>query len=156
MTPAVKMLKKFKIDFVVHEYEHDANSRSFGMEAAEKLGLDPARVYKTLIVSSDTDQLFVAMVPVSKQLHLKKLASALKVKKVTMADPKRVERVSGYVVGGVSPLGQKKRLKTVLDSGANELETIFVSGGKRGLDIELKPRVLADVLDVTCADISTP
>ena len=154
MTPAIALLTKRKIAFVAHEYEHDPNSYSYGMEAAEKLGFDPLRVFKTLVVADERDRLFVGMVGVSKQLNLKKLAAALKVKKLSMAEAKRVERVSGYVVGGVSPLGQKKRLPTVLDSSASEYDTIYVSGGKRGLDLELAPADLLELLDASSAEIA--
>ena len=154
MTPAIDLLTKRKIVFVAHEYEHDPNSHSYGMEAAEKLGFDPARVFKTLVVVDERDRLFVGMVAVSKQLNLKKLAAALKVKKLSMAEAKRVERVSGYVVGGVSPLGQKKRLPTVLDSSAVAYDTIYISGGKRGLDLELAPADLLALLDAGSAEIA--
>lgn len=153
MTPAIELLNKQNIAYVVHEYEHDSNSQSFGMEAAQKLGLDPAQVYKTLVVIDEKNKLFVGMVPVDKQLNLKKLASHLKVKKLTMADKKLVERTSGYVVGGVSPLAQKKRLPTVIDSDALQYEKIYISGGKRGLDIELAPDDLVRLLNATSANI---
>ena len=155
MTPAIDLLTKNKIQFVLHEYEHDPDAESYGMEAAEKLGFDPLRVFKTLVVSDDRQNLFVGMVPVAKQLNLKKLAAALKVKKVTMADKKLVERVSGYVVGGVSPLGQKKRLKTIVDHGAADFSTIYISGGKRGLDIELGVEDLLALLNARTAAIAS-
>ena len=155
MTPAIDLLNQHQVDFVIHEYEHEPDSESYGMEAAEKLGFDPLRVYKTLVVSDERKRLFVGMVPVSKQLNLKKLAVALKVKKLSMADKKLVERVSGYVVGGVSPLGQKKRLQTVVDQQALEFDTIYVSGGKRGLDIELAIADLISLLDAGTAAIAS-
>ncbi|MGR8946497.1 MAG: Cys-tRNA(Pro) deacylase [Gammaproteobacteria bacterium] len=154
MTPAIEILKRKKVAFVLHEYEHDPSSHSYGMEAAEKLGFDPSKVFKTLVVTDDKNNLYVGMVSVSKQLNLKKLAAALKVKKLSMADKNLVERVSGYVVGGVSPLGQKKRLPTVLDSDAVNQEKIYVSGGKRGLDIELAPHDLVALLGAKSAKIS--
>lgn len=154
MTPAIDLLNKHRIKYVVYEYEHDPDSHSYGLEAATKLRLDPLRVFKTLVVVDDKDRLYVGMVPVSKQLNLKKLAAALKVKKLTMAEARRVERVSGYVVGGVSPLGQKKKLKTVLDSDGLEYESIYISGGKRGLDLEISPRDLVNLLDATESNIS--
>ena len=155
MTPAIDLLNQHQVDFVIHEYEHDPDSESYGMEAAEKLGFDPLRVYKTLVVSDERKRLFVGLVPVAKQLNLKKLAAVLKVKKLSMADKKLVERVSGYVVGGVSPLGQKKRLQTVIDQQALEFDTIYVSGGKRGLDIELASADLISLLDAGTAAIAS-
>ena len=155
MTPAIDLLNQHKMWFAVHEYDRDPDSQSYGMEAAQKLGFDPLRVFKTLVVSDDRGRLFVGMVPVAKQLNLKKLAAALKVKKVVMADKKLVERVSGYVVGGVSPLGQKKRLPTILDAGAREFDTIYVSGGKRGLDIELSVNDLVTLLAADTAAIAS-
>ena len=155
MTPAIDLLNQHQIKFRIHEYEHDAESDSYGMEAARKLGFDPMRVFKTLVVSDERKNLFVGMVPVATQLNLKKLAAAVKAKKVLMADKQLVERVSGYVVGGVSPLGQKKRLPTVLDSGALSFETIYVSGGKRGLDIELHVDDLVQLLDAKTAVIAS-
>ncbi|MBG0789747.1 MAG: Cys-tRNA(Pro) deacylase [Desulfovibrionaceae bacterium] len=142
MTPAIQAAKRAKIDFSIHEYEHDPSAESWGLEAAGKLGLDPARVFKTLVVTAGPD-LVVAVLPVAEHLNLKRLARAVGAKKAAMADVKQVERTTGYVVGGVSPLGQKKRLATVIDQSAEGFDTIFVSGGRRGLDIELSPRDLA-------------
>lgn len=143
MTPAIKSAKKAKVPFTIHEYEHDPAAEAYGIEAAQKLGVDPARVYKTLVLTDGGKDLYVAVIPVTMHLDLKKLAKAVGVKKTAMADVKVVERVTGYVVGGVSPLGQKKRLTTIIDASAEDQETIFVSGGRRGLDIELSPRDLA-------------
>jgi len=140
MTPAVDQVKKQKVLFELHHYEHDVNANSFGLEAAKKLNVAANRVYKTLIVSSlinNKEQLAVAIVPVEYQLNLKSMAKALKTKKVKMADAKRVEAATGYVLGGVSPLGQKKRLTTIIDQTSQSFNTIFISGGKRGLEIEL-------------------
>ncbi len=137
MTPAVNFLKKKKVDFTLHTYEHDPKHSSFGLEAAEKLGLDPALVFKTLVVCTDSGELAVAILPVNRQLNLKALAKALGVKKTAMADAKMVESSTGYILGGVSPLAQKRRLQTVVDDSALMLPTMLVSGGKRGLDIEL-------------------
>ena len=111
MTPAIKQLKQQKISFKTHQYQHDANVQSFGIEAVEKLSLNTAQVFKTLVISTDTNQLAVAIVPVMFKLNLKAIAKTLKVKKVKMADANRVETSTGYVLGGVSPLGQKKSLK---------------------------------------------
>ena len=152
MTPATKLLKANKIDFSIHEYEHDANAKSFGLEAAEKLNLRVEEVFKTLLVT-DEKNYFVAILPVHHQLNLKKDAQAVGAKKLKMSDPKDAERLTGYLVGGISPVGQKKRLKTVIDQSAVQLEKLYVSGGKRGLDIGLKPQDLAKVLSATFADV---
>ena len=152
MTPATKLLKANKIDFSIHEYEHDANAKSFGLEAAEKLNLRVEEVFKTLLVT-DEKNYFVAILPVYHQLNLKKVAQAVGAKKLKMSDPKDAERLTGYLVGGISPVGQKKRLKTVIDQSAVQLEKLYGSGGKRGLDIGLKPQDVAKVLSATFADV---
>ena len=126
MTPATKLLKANKIDFSIHEYEHDANAKSFGLEAAEKLNLRVEEVFKTLLVT-DEKNYFVAILPVHHQLNLKKVAQAVGAKKLKMSDPKDAERLTGYLVGGISPVGQKKRLKTVIDQSAVQLEKLYVS-----------------------------
>ena len=139
MTPAVHAAKKSRVPFYLHEYDHEPRAESYGDEAASKLGLDANRVFKTLIVALDTRELVVAVLPVSTQLDLKRLAKVLGTKKAAMADKQEVERTTGYVLGGVSPLGQKKRLRTILDASARGCETIYVSAGRRGLQIELAP-----------------
>lgn len=152
MTPACKILKAKKIDYSIHEYEHDPNTKSFGLEAAEKLGLSVHEVFKTLLVTDDKN-FFVAVLPVEHQLNLKKIATAVGAKKLHMADPKDAERLTGYLVGGISPVGQKKRLKTVVDASAQPLSKMYVSGGKRGLDIGLQPQDLVEVLAAQFFDI---
>lgn len=137
-TPATAQLTRAGIAFIPHRYEHDAEVTGFGLEAAEKLRLDPERVFKTLLADAD-GRLVVGIVPVTGQLDLKALAAAVGAKKATMADPKIAERKTGYVVGGISPIGQKTALPTVIDASAELFDTVFVSGGRRGLDIELAP-----------------
>lgn len=139
MTPGINAAKAAGIEYSVHEYAHDPASTSYGLEAVEKLGLPAARVFKTLVVKLDGRSLAVAVIPVSSQLNMKKLARAAGAKKAEMADKAEVERVTGYVLGGVSPLGQKKQLMTLVDVSAQAFPTIFVSAGRRGLEIELAP-----------------
>ncbi len=139
-TPAIVVAERAGIAYTVHEYVHDPRAVSYGLEAAEKLGIDPAHVFKTLVADVD-GALTVAIVPVADQLDLKALG-----KRVTMADPKLAERTTGYVTGGISPLGQRKLLPTVLDESALVFDTIYVSAGRRGLEIELAP---ADLLELT-------
>lgn len=154
MTPAINLAKKLNLTFNIHEYEHDPNSQSYGLEASEKLGANPAQVFKTLVVQDDNDKLAVAIVPVEQLLNLKKIAKAIGSKKAVMAEPKLVERTTGYVLGGVSPLGQKKRLPTVIDESAQDFATIFVSGGRRGLEIALSPADLANALGASFVEIT--
>ena len=153
-TPATKLLASAGVHYVEHEYTHDPNSTSFGLEAAEKLGVDPSRVFKTLIANVD-ETYAVAIVPVNQQVSLKALSRALGAKRAIMADPAQAARMSGYVVGGISPLGQKRLLTTVIDQSAKEFETILVSGGRRGFDIELSPIALADLLSAVFAEIAS-
>ena len=146
MTPAIDLAKKRGLNYQIHEYTHDSQAPSFGLEAAEKLGVEVTQVFKTLVVATDAGALAVAILPVDKTLNFKKMAKAVGCKKTQMADPKQVERSTGYVLGGVSPLGQKKRLTTIIDDSAQNQSTIYVSGGRRGLEIELPPEQLADAL----------
>lgn len=153
MTPATKVLDKAKVSYQLHRYEHDPQAESYGGEAADKLGLDPRQVFKTLLASTDTGELLVAVVPVDGVLDLKLLAKAAGVKKVAMADPTAAQRSTGYLLGGISPLGQKKRLRTFIDASASDWSSIFVSGGRRGLEIELPPADLASQTGARCAAI---
>lgn len=151
-TPATALLDARGITYSIHGYTHDPAAASFGLEAAEALGVAPALVFKTLLVDTGaggTHALAVAVVPVDRPLDLKAMAHALGVKKVELADPTVAERRTGYVVGGISPLGQRNPSRTVVDSSALTHETVFVSGGRRGLDLELAP---ADLMALTGAE----
>lgn len=152
-TPATLALTRAGVAFTVHPYEHDPRAASFGLEAAEKLGLDPERVFKTLLAMVD-GELVVGVVPVTALLDLKALAGAVGGKRAEMADPRVAERKTGYVVGGISPLGQKTTLTTVVDESAILHETMFVSGGRRGFDIELAPDDLVRVAGASFAAIA--
>ena len=147
MTPAILTARKAGFPFQTHEYQHDPAVSSYGLEAAEALQVEPARVFKTLVITLDGDakKLAVGIVPVMQQLDVKALAKAVGAKKAEMADPKQAERTTGYLLGGISPLGQKRKLPTVLDESALGFETIFVSGGRRGLEIELCPSHLMEL-----------
>lgn len=145
-TPAIAAAERAKVAFTLHEYAHDPRAASYGLEAAEALGVAPERVFKTLLASVDGARLVVAVVPVVAQLDLKALAAAAGGRKAELAKPADAERATGYVVGGISPLGQKKRLATFVDASAAAHPTIHVSAGRRGLEIELAP---ADLVALT-------
>jgi Cys-tRNA(Pro)/Cys-tRNA(Cys) deacylase len=147
MTPAIALAKRAGIDFKIHQYAHDPNHPSYGEEAAQKLGVDSARIFKTLVINLDGRRLAVAVVPVASKLDLKAAAKALGGKRAAMAQALEVERSTGYVLGGVSPLGQKRRLTTLIDDSAEACQTLFVSAGRRGLEIELAPTDLRHLLD---------
>ena len=151
-TPATVALERAGVTFTVHAYDHDPRSTSYGLEAADALGLDPDRVFKTLLADVD-GELVVAVVPVSGQLDLKALAAVLGGKRAAMADPAVAERTTGYVVGGISPIGQRKRLRTVVDETAVTRPAVYVSGGRRGMDLGLDPSDLVRVLDAHVARI---
>ena len=153
MTPGINIARQHKIVHRVHEYAHDASSESYGLEAAEKLGVPGEQVFKTLVVVLDSKELAVGVVPVTSMLSMKLIAKAAGAKKAAMADPADVERTTGYVLGGVSPLGQKKRLKTIIDSSAEKFATIYVSAGRRGLEIELSPVDLKKLTNGLFAEI---
>ncbi len=152
-TPATVALAAAGIPFTAHTYVHDPTTTNFGLEAASALGLDPDRVFKTLLAEADA-RLVVGIVPVTGMLDLKALASAVGAKRAVMADPAVAERKTGYVVGGISPLGQKTPLPTVLDETALLWDTIYVSGGRRGFDVELAPVDLLSVTGGQFADIA--
>ena len=152
-TPATVLLGKLNISFEVRAYQHDPKVTDFGKEAAEALGVDPAQIFKTLLAEAD-GQLVVGIVPVSGQLDLKALAAAVGARKAVMANPAIAEKKTGYVVGGISPLGQRTKLRTVLDETALDLSTVLVSGGRRGLDLELTPTDLIRATDARTANIA--
>jgi len=161
-TPAVDAARRAGIDHVVHEYAHDAASTgrdrrtSWGLEAAAALGVEPGRVLKTLLAKVDEMRLVVGVVPVDRELDLKALAAAVGGRRATMAEPAEAERATGYVVGGISPLGQRRRLSTVVDATALDASTVFVSGGRRGLDLELSPADLVRLTGAAVARIGRP
>ena len=152
-TPATTALTRAGIDFTAHSYEHDPAADSYGREAAERLGVDADRVFKTLLATVD-ESLVVGIVPVSRSLDLKALARGVGGRKSSMADPAHAERVTGYVVGGISPIGQRRALRTVLDASASAYETVLVSGGRRGFDLELAPDDLVAATAATVAPIA--
>ncbi|GGM83557.1 Cys-tRNA(Pro)/Cys-tRNA(Cys) deacylase [Lentzea pudingi] len=152
-TPATALLDKQRVAHTLHSYEHDPRHESYGLEAAEALGLVPGRVFKTLVAEVD-GKLAVGVVPVTVQLDLKGLAAALKGKKAKMAVVADAERATGYVAGGISPLGQKKRLPVVVDESALQFETVFCSAGRRGLEVEITPAELVRLTGAVVASIS--
>jgi len=153
MTPAIRAAEKAKIKFAIREYRHDPRAESYGLEAAAALGVSVEHVFKTLVVKLDMRELVAALVPVHKNLDLKMLVSVLGVKKVEMADVAEAERVTGYVTGGISPLGQRKRLRTVADVSILQLDEVFVSAGRRGMDLALYPGDLLRMSEAITAPI---
>ncbi|MET9861394.1 Cys-tRNA(Pro) deacylase [Streptomyces smyrnaeus] len=154
-TPAIVAATEAGIVFETHAYEHDPAAPSYGEEAAEAMGVPPEQVFKTLVADVD-GTLTVAVVPVSASLNLKALAAAVGGKRAAMADPAAAERTTGYVRGGISPLGQRKQLPTVLDASAEEYAAVFVSAGRRGLEIELAPSDLAELTGAVVAPVARP
>ncbi|MER6160217.1 Cys-tRNA(Pro) deacylase [Streptomyces sp. NPDC001868] len=152
-TPATVALSAAGVEFTVHAYEHDPAHPSYGEEAAEAMGVSPERVFKTLVADVD-GALVVAVVPVAGSLDLKSLATAVGGKRAAMADPTLAERTTGYVRGGISPLGQRKKLRTVLDASADAHDTICVSAGRRGLEVELSPQDLLKLTEAVAAPIA--
>ena len=155
MTPAINLLKKQKYDFKTHKYENESTCTNYGKEAASKLGLDENKVFKTLLVELNPKELVVGIIPVNCTMSLKNIAVALKAKSAKMADKDEAQKVTGYLLGGISPLGQKKRLRTIINDTAFEYETIFVSAGKRGIDIEVNPKDLEKILNTKKYKITT-
>jgi Cys-tRNA(Pro)/Cys-tRNA(Cys) deacylase len=155
-TPATEALVNAGVKFVLHPYDHDPGSTAYGDEAAQALGVDPLRIFKTLVIDigAARPELAVAVLPVGTQLDLKRFAAALGAKKASMADKDQVARSTGYVLGGVSPVAQKVALPTLIDETAQLWDTILVSAGKRGLQVELSPNDLADVVSASFADIA--
>jgi len=152
-TPATAALTRAGVAFTTHAYEHDPAAASYGLEAAEVLGLPADQVFKTLLADVD-GTLVVAIVPVARMLDLKALAAAIGGKRAAMADPHVAERTTGYVVGGISPLGQRRTLRTVLDDSALAYDVVYVSGGRRGFDLGLSPADLAAQTAATTAPIA--
>ncbi len=155
MTPAVNAAKAAGVAYRLLEYDYDPNADAIGLAAADALGLDPVLVYKTLVAQVDGKALVCAVIPVAARLDLKALAAAAKGKKADLADPAVAERSSGYLVGGISPLGQKRRLPTFIDASAQTLDEMVVNGGRRGLQIVLKPADLARILGAAVLPIIT-
>lgn len=154
-TPALRALTASGIAFTPVEYAHRDGNHDFGAEAARETGIEPDRIYKTLVVSLGQNRLAVGVVPVSGRLDLKRLAAVLGAKKAELADPKAAERSTGYVLGGVSPLGQRTPLPTVIDASASSRDIMYVSGGRRGLQLGLAPADLASATGASFADITT-
>jgi Cys-tRNA(Pro)/Cys-tRNA(Cys) deacylase len=154
-TTATIALDRARIPYTLHEYSHDPRSGSYGLEASDALGVPPERVFKTLVAAVDGGTLAVGVVPVHRQLDLKALAAAVGGKKAVLAEVAAAERATGYVAGGISPLGQRKHLPTVLDASAEAFDTIYCSAGRRGLEIELSPGDLARLTAATLAPIAT-
>jgi Cys-tRNA(Pro)/Cys-tRNA(Cys) deacylase len=153
-TPATLALDRLHIDYSLHSYEHDPRADSFGIEAANALGLDPRRIFKTLIAAAD-NRLICAVVPVAGKLNLKALASVVGAKRAELADPAKAQRATGYVLGGISPLGHRSPVPVVVDASIEQFETVYVSAGKRGLQVELTPADLARASAGQSADIAT-
>jgi Cys-tRNA(Pro)/Cys-tRNA(Cys) deacylase len=153
-TPAARAAAAAGVLVATHAYEHDARAPSFALEAAERLGVEPRRVFKTLVCRLGDGEFVVAVVPAARQLSLKRLAAAAGAKEARMADPRDAERLTGYVTGGISPLGQRRRLRTLVDRSAAGQETVFVSGGRRGLELELRPEDLVQLTSGALADLA--
>ena len=156
MTPAIRAAQAAQIPFTLHPYEHDPRADSFGLEAAAKLGVPPERVFKTLVAQVDGKQLVLAILPVTARLDLKKLAAAMGGKKAGLADPTAAERATGYVVGGISPFGGRKKLPALVDRTVADHETVLVSAGQRGLQMEVAPDDLVRLTEAMRVDLAVP
>jgi len=154
LSPATSQLTKSGIEFRVHEYEHDPAAASYGDEAVAALQSDPAQVFKTLVAELDTSELVVAVVPIAFPLQLKALASVASAKKARMAALEEAQRSSGYVAGGISPFGQRKHLRTFVDQSAQQHETVYVSAGRRGVEVEVPPGAFSQILGATWASLT--
>lgn len=155
MTPAITALHQLGLPFRVLDYDHDPRAEAYGAEAAETLGLDPHAVFKTLLARLEPDELVVALVPVTASLDLKALARAAGAKRAALAEPADAERATGYVIGGISPLGQKKRLRAFVDESVTILDECFVSAGRRGLELALDPDDLVAAISATVSDLAS-
>ncbi|WP_018981389.1 Cys-tRNA(Pro) deacylase [Salinimonas chungwhensis] len=155
MTPAIALLEKQNVRFSVHDFGHQASTRDYGKEAARKLELSPDLIFKTLVTQLADERVVIALVPVSRQLDTKKLAASLRVKKATMAPRQAIQRLTGYLPGAVSPLAQRRRFPTIIDISARALDVVYISAGKRGVDICLTLADLAQLTSANIADIST-
>lgn len=153
MTPGIKLIKSSGVFYQIHEYQHDSSSSSYGLEAVEKMQVVAERVFKTLVVKTEKNEFIVAVLPVLPQLSMKRVAKSVGAKKAEMAEKNIVERMTGYVLGGVCPLGQKRKLMTIIDKSAANHQTIFISAGRRGMEIELKPQDLLSLTQAQLADI---
>jgi Cys-tRNA(Pro)/Cys-tRNA(Cys) deacylase len=156
MTPAIRTLEEAQIPFTLHPYEHTGEADSYGLEAATALGVDPEQVFKTLVVRTEGGDLVLALVPVSGKLDVKELARALGERKVDLADPAVAERITGYVVGGISPVGGRKSLPTIIDESVVLYDAVYVSAGRRGLQMCLAPADLIRITGASTAMISAP
>ena len=153
LTPAVKALEQGRVPFQLLEYDYDPSAGEIGLQAAQALGREPATVFKTLIVALDSGELVCAVIPSDARLNLRALAAAANGKRAELSDPKKAERATGYVVGGISPLGQKKRLRAFVDASAVPLNEIVVNGGRRGLQLAIRPRDFLEAISATVVSL---
>ena len=154
MTPAINTATASGINFKVHSYTHNTSNTAYGDEASRKLGINAEQIFKTLVCETQDSELVVGIISVSAQLNLKAMASSVNAKKVALADKDKVERITGYVIGGISPLGQKRALRTIIDTPAQQYPTIYISAGRRGLEIELNPCDLVKLANAQFSAIS--
>src|SRR5262249_32763890 len=152
-TPATVALEKAGVAFTLHEYDYDPGDKGVGVQAAQALGIEPARLFKTLMVRAGTTNLCV-LVSTEREVNLKRLAAFLDAKDAALMAPAEAERMTGYRIGGISPFGQKKRVRTIIDRTALGLTTVMVNGGRRGLEIEVQPEDLVRLLDAAVMDVT--